>query len=41
MVAQALREQRLLRLDLLAGGVVSTNQEVADDSTVRVAQSRD
>ena len=41
MVAQALSEQLLLCLDLLASGVVRADQQVADDCVLRVAQRRD
>jgi hypothetical protein len=41
LVAQALIEFLLLRLDALAGGVVGADQEVADDPAVIVAQRRD
>ena len=41
LVAQALIEFLLLRLDAFAGGVVGADQEVADDPAVIVAQRRD
>ena len=41
LVAQALIELLLLLLDLLAGGVVGADEEVADDPALRVAQRGD
>jgi hypothetical protein len=41
LVAQALIQLHLLRLDLLASGIVGADQEIADDSSLIVAQRRD
>ena len=40
LVAKALIELFLLGFDQLARGVVGTNEQIADDHTVRVAQRR-